>query len=252
MTARVELALLPAEAAAIKADAFLVVDTLRATTTIAAMFAAGLDDLLVLDRVETARERARAEGRVLFGEVGGLPPDGFDHGNSPVEAASLPLRGKRAALVTTNGARAICAVAGRGEVITAAFANASTAARWAAGYGRVAIVCAGEAGGARFALEDFAAAARLVQLIARESPGVELGDAAGLASEATGYEDWIASGLPQRTARGARLVAGASHARALRALGLDADIAHAAREDTSRAVPRVVTHGEGWALLRDG
>ena len=252
MTARVELALLPAEAAAIEADAFLVVDTLRATTTIAAMFAAGLDDLLVLDRVETARERARAEGRILFGEVGGLPPDGFDHGNSPVEAARLPLGGKRAALVTTNGARAICAVAGRGEVVAAAFANASAAARWAADHGRVAIVCAGEAGGARFALEDFAAAARLVQLITRESPGIELGDAAGLASEATGYEDWIASGLPQRTARGARLVAGASHARALRALGLDADIAHAAREDTSQAIPRVIAHGEGWALLRDG
>ena len=252
MTARVELALLPAEAAAIEADAFLVVDTLRATTTIAAMFAAGLDDLLVLDRVQTARERARAEGRILFGEVGGLPPDGFDHGNSPVEAADLPLHGKRAALVTTNGARAICAVAGRGEVVAAAFANASAAARWAADHGRVAIVCAGEAGGARFALEDFAAAARLVQLIARESPGVELGDAAGLASEASGYEDWIASGLPQRTARGARLVAGASHARALKALGLDADIAHAARENTSQAVPRVVAHGEGWALLRDG
>ena len=252
MTARVELALLPAEAAHMEADAFLVVDTLRATTTIAAMFGAGLDDLLVLDRVETARERARADGRILFGEVGGLPPDGFDHGNSPAEAAGLPLRGKRAALVTTNGTRALCAVAGRGETAAAAFANASAAARWAAGFGRVAIVCAGEAGGARFALEDYAAAARLVQLIARASPGAALDDAAGLASEATGYEDWIASGLPQRTARGARLVAGAAHARALRALGLDADIAHAAREDTSEAVPRVVAHSEGWALLRDG
>ena len=252
MTARVELALLPAEAAAIEADAFLVVDTLRATTTIAAMFAAGLDDLLALDRVEAARERARAEGRILFGEVGGLPPDGFDHGNSPVEAATLDLRGKRAALVTTNGTRAILAAAGRGETAAAAFANASAAARWAAGFARVAVVCAGEAGGTRFALEDFAAAARIVQLIARASPGVELGDAAGLASEATGYEDWIAPGLPQRTARSARLVTGAAHARALRDLGLDADIAHAAREDTSEAVPRVVAHGDGWALLRDG
>ena len=79
-----------------------------------------------------------------------------------------------------------------------------------------------------------------------------LGDAAGLASEATGYEDWIAPGLPQRTARSARLVTGAAHAHALRELGLDADIAHAAREDTSHAVPRVAAHGEGWALLRDG
>ena len=252
MTRRIELALLPAEASAMEADAFLVIDVLRASTTIATLFARGLADLLALDRLEAARERARMEGRILFGEVGGLPPEGFDHGNSPAEAAALALDRRRGALFTTNGTRALCGVAGRGAVATAAFANAATAARWAAGFERVALVCAGEAGGERFALEDFAAAARLVQLLARASPGVELGDAAGLAAEATGYEDWIAPGLPQRAGRSARLVAGAAHAHALKALGLDADIAFAAREDTSGALPLVVEHGAGWVLLRDG
>ena len=250
MTKRLDVALLPSEAAAMEADAFLVIDVLRATTTIATLFEGGLADLLVVDTIEAARERARAEGRVLFGEVGGLPPEGFDHGNSPAEAATLALAGKGAALFTTNGTRALCGVAGRGAVATAAFANAPAAARWAAAYERVALVCAGNTGGKRFALEDFAAAARLVQLIARESPGLDLGDAAGVAAEASGYEDWIAPGLPQRTGRSARLVAGAHHARGLKALGLDADIAFAAREGTSEAVPRMVEHGEGWALLR--
>lgn len=234
-----------------EADAFLVVDVLRATTTIATLFEGRLADLLVVDTIEAARERARAEGRILFGEVGGLPPEGFDYGNSPAEAATLDLTGKRAALFTTNGTRALCGSAGRGAVASAAFANAAATARWAAGYERVVAVCAGNAGGRRFALEDFAAAARLVQLISRESPGLEIGDAAGLAATASGYEDWIAPGLPQRTDRSARLVAGASHARGLKKLGLDADIAFAAREDTSAAVPQVVEHGEGWALLRD-
>lgn len=234
-----------------EADAFLVIDVLRATTTIATLFESGLTDLLVVDTIEAARERARAEGRTLFGEVGGLPPDGFDHGNSPAEAATLDLRGKGAVLFTTNGTSALCGAAGRGEVAAGAFANAAAAARWAAEYERVALVCAGNSGGQRFSLEDFAAAARLVQLIARESPGLELGDAAGMAAEITGYEDWIAPGLPQRTDRSARLVAGSHHAQGLKALGLDADIAFAAREDTSGAVPRVVEHGEGWALLRD-
>lgn len=252
MTKRLDVALLPSEVDAIEADAFLVIDVLRATTTIATLFEGGLSDLLVVDEIEAARERARSEGRVLFGEVGGLPPEGFDHGNSPAEAAALDVRGRGAVLFTTNGTRAICGAAGRGAVATAAFANAGAAARWAAGFERVALVCAGNAGGRRFSLEDFAAAARLVQLIARESPGLELGDAAGVAAELTGYEDWIAPGLPQRTDRSARLVAGASHAQGLKALGLDADIAFAAREDTSEAVPRVAGHGEGWALLRDG
>ncbi len=251
MTKRLDVALLPAEAEALEADAFLVIDVLRATTTIAALFAGGLADLLAVDAIEAARERARTEGRILFGEVGGLPPEGFDHGNSPAEAATLDVRGRGAVLFTTNGTGALCGAAGRGAVAAAAFANASAAARWAAGHERVALVCAGNAGGARFALEDFAAAARLVQLIARESPGLELGDAAGVAAEISGYEDWIAPGLPQRTDRSARLVAGAHHARGLKALGLDADIAFAAREDTSEAVPQVAEYGEGWALLRD-
>ncbi len=250
MTKRLDVALLPSEAEAMEADAFLVIDVLRATTTIATLFEGGLADLLVADTIEAARERARSDGRVLFGEVGGLPPEGFDHGNSPVEAAGLEVQGTGAVLFTTNGTRALCGAAGRGAVAAAAFANARAAACWAAGYERVVLVCAGNEGGTRFALEDFAAAARLVQLIARESPGLALGDAAGVAAEITGYEDWIAPGLPQRTDRSARLVAGAHHARGLKALGLEADIAFAAREDTSGAVPEVVGHGEGWALLR--
>ena len=252
MTKRLEVALLPSEAEVMEADAFLVIDVLRATTTIATLFEGGLADLVVVDEIEAARERARAEGRILFGEVGGLPPDGFDYGNSPAEAAALDVQGKGAVLFTTNGTRAICGSAGRGAVATAAFSNAGAAARWAAEFDRVALVCAGNSGGKRFALEDFAAAARLVQLISRESPGLELGDAAGVAAEITGYEDWIAPGLPQQTDRSARLVAGAHHARGLKALGLGADIAFAAREDTSAAVPQVAEHGQGWALLRDG
>lgn len=250
MTKRLDLALLPSEAEEMEAGAFLVIDVLRATTTIATLFERGLSDLLVVDSVEAGRERAHSEGRILLGEVGGLPPDGFDFGNSPAEAATLELRGKKAALFTTNGTRALLGAAGRGEVATAAFANASAVARWAAGFEQVVLVCAGNSGGTRFALEDFAAATRLVQLIARESPGLELGDAAGIAAEITSYEDWIATGLPQRTNRSARLVAGAHHAQHLKTLGLDTDIAFAAREDTSDMVPRVVQHGNDWSLLQ--
>ena len=106
-----------------EADAFLVIDVLRATTTIATLFARGLADLLVFDSIEAARKRARAEGRILLGEVGGLPPKDFDYGNSPAEAATLELKGQGAALFTTNGTRALCASAGRGEVVAASFAE---------------------------------------------------------------------------------------------------------------------------------
>ena len=138
-----------------EADAFVVIDVLRATTTIATMFEQGLDDLLVLDDLAAARARAAAEQRLLFGEVGGLPPEGFDYGNSPVEAGALQLRGQRAALFTTNGTRALCGVAGRGVVATAAFANLTAAGHWAAAFARVVLVCAGESSGTRFAPRRF-------------------------------------------------------------------------------------------------
>src|SRR5690606_22486990 len=61
--------------------------------------------------------REAGEGVLLAGERGGLPPQGFDRGNSPAELMGLELRGRRLVLTTTNGTRALEAVAGSGEVL---------------------------------------------------------------------------------------------------------------------------------------
>ena len=91
MLERIDLAMLPAEAEAMPSEAYIVVDVLRATTTIATLFAGGMTSLIAAGRLELARDLAAAEGRLLMGEVGGLPPAGFDFGNSPVEAAAAPV-----------------------------------------------------------------------------------------------------------------------------------------------------------------
>src|SRR5688572_14582039 len=108
MSLFVDVAVLPSEASAIEADCYVVVDLLRATTTIAALFDARLRDLVVTGDIETAREVARRDGRLLFGEVGGLPPEGFDFGNSPLEVMAADLAGKDGVLFTTNGTLALC------------------------------------------------------------------------------------------------------------------------------------------------
>lgn len=249
MTRRVDLALLPAEATAIEADCYVLVDILRATTTIAVLFDRGLRSLIAADDIERARDTAKRESRLLFGEVKGLPPHGFDHGNSPVEAASLDLAGRDAVLFTTNGTRALCMLAPLGTVFTGALANVTAVAERVSRFDRVALVCAGESRGRRFAIEDFAAAGAIIQRLARLSPGIEPGDAAGLAMTATGYEDWLAPALPQQTARSTRLIAGSEHGRALIGMGLGPDVNFAAREDWSTATPKVVEHGVGWARL---
>ena len=251
VTRMIELALLPVEARAIEADCFVVIDVLRATTTVAVMFERGLRSLVATDDIELARTIARDESRLLFGEVKGLPPPGFDYGNSPLEAMGLDLAGRDAVLFTTNGSRALCAVAPLGVTLTGSLANATAVAERASGFERVVFVCAGTAEGRRFAQEDYAAAGIIIQRMVRLSRATELGDAAALAMTATGYEDWLAPALPQQTARSTRLITGSEHARATVAIGLGADVNFSVREDTSTAVPRVAQFGAGWARIVD-
>jgi 2-phosphosulfolactate phosphatase len=237
MLERIDLALLPAEADAIEADVYLVVDVLRATTTIATLFARGLRSLMVAESLELSRELARRDGRLLFGEVGGLPPEGFDFGNSPVEARAADVAGHDAVLFTTNGTRALCRFGERGAVIAASVANtAFVASHSARTYRHAAIVCAGEAGGRRFALEDFAAAGMIAAALFAAAPGASLGDAAALARHTPDLDALI--GL-------------AAHARVLTQLGLGEDVAFAAEPDTSATIPAVVSCGDGWAKLKD-
>ncbi|MCE7929081.1 MAG: 2-phosphosulfolactate phosphatase [Chloroflexi bacterium CFX7] len=234
----IEVAATAGEALHLEACTFVVVDLLRATTTIATLFEAGLRDLLAVSDIEQAREYARRDGRLLFGEVGGLPPPGFDFGNSPVEAATASVRGERAVLFTTNGTTALCALAGRGKVIAGALANLGAVASAASELSNIAIVCAGEDGGRRFALEDFAAAGVIAGQVAARLPGASLGDGALLALRCATDVDSLA-----------RMSA---HGRATAALGFERDITFALRTDTSRAVPTSVEWGPGWIRLVDG
>ncbi|MEX2114189.1 MAG: 2-phosphosulfolactate phosphatase, partial [Pirellulales bacterium] len=66
----------------------VVIDVLRATTTIVAALAAGARAVVPCLTIEDAKTAAAAlprEETVLGGERGGLPIEGFDLGNSPAE-----------------------------------------------------------------------------------------------------------------------------------------------------------------------
>lgn len=117
---------------------YIVVDVIRATTTLCVLFERGCPRVAVAGSIAAARAAAQ-RGRdatppdqpppLLAGEVGGLAPAGFDHGNSPVEFASLDLRGRTVIFATTNGTRALHACAGGAAVLAGAFRNASAVAR---------------------------------------------------------------------------------------------------------------------------
>ncbi len=217
---RVHVAFTPAEAAS--APTAIVVDVLRATSTIAQALAAGHPRVLSCAGVEEARSLARDEGGLLAGERRCVRIPGFDRGNSPQEFTGAG--DGTVILTTTNGTRALVSAAEACRwVLAGSLLNleAVTAAAREAGED-VVVVCAGVLGA--FALDDAYCAGRIV-----ESLGGEPTDAAVAAVR-----------LRRSFASGEEGLRASQSARNLLAAGLESDISFCARESVLDVVPRVV------------
>ncbi len=170
----------------------VVIDVLRATSTMVEALANGARSILPVATVDEAARIAQNIGRdtvLLCGERKALPIDGFDLGNSPAEFTAERVRGKSLVMTTTNGTRAFLAVAerrgGDGErrskVLASSFLNlgavvAELATAGAGGANGVTLVCAGREG--RFALEDAVCAGAVVRGLEESGPALELNDGA--------------------------------------------------------------------------
>ncbi len=126
----------------------VVIDVLRATTTIIHALAAGANEVIPLLEVDEARELAtKLSGQaVLGGERGGKRIDAFHLGNSPLEYTSATVGGKALVFTTTNGTRAMlrCRLARR--ILIAGFVNYSAVCRELTDEEQIEIVCAGTDG----------------------------------------------------------------------------------------------------------
>ena len=145
----------------------VVVDVLRATTTICAALHHGARAVLpASDRADAARLAQALDRRdvLLAGEREALRIEGFDLGNSPREMTPEVVAGKTVVMTTTNGTRALLGTAGAREVVVAAGANLAVASAWAAdalaSHGELLVLCAGREHG--FGLDDAYVAGRLV------------------------------------------------------------------------------------------
>ena len=176
---RVHVAFTPAEEAS--APLGIVVDVLRATSTITQALASGYRRVLCCAEIEEARRlRAETEGSVVGGERDAVRIDGFDVGASPREF--LEPRADTLILSTTNGTRTILTAAERcDEVVLGSLLNLSAVAEAARDRGvDVAVFCAGYKGA--FALDDAYCAGRIVALLGAErSDAAVAAELAGLA-----------------------------------------------------------------------
>ncbi len=139
-------------------DIYIVIDVIRATTTLAVMFDQGAAKVLAAGTVEQAREAARKlPGRFLCGERNVQPLPGFDYGNSPVQFSQVDLTGHELIMTTTNGTRAFYACPANSTLLAGSFYNAEAVAVKALTMakdqgGNISLVCAGELD--YFALDD--------------------------------------------------------------------------------------------------
>jgi 2-phosphosulfolactate phosphatase len=213
---RVEVAFTPGEPTS--APLAIVVDVMRATSTIAQALAAGYPRVLAAAGIDEALKLREELGEgILGGERQAVKIEGFDVGASPLEF--LQPRDEPVIFSTTNGTRAILAAAARGEqVLLGSLLNLGAVARAAAESGEdVVVVCAGFQG--RFAIDDAYCAGRIVQLLDGER-----GDAAK-ASEL------IASAYPEAI--------DGINARTYGPPGMEQDIAWVSRVDALDVVPRM-------------
>lgn len=206
-----------------------VVDALRATTSIAAALAAGAAAVVPFAEEDAARAHAARAGAVLAGERACLPPPGFDLGNSPAGFSPQAVAGREIAFWTTNGSRALArAAAGGGEVLALALVNARAVAEHLRLHlrRRLTIICAGTEGA--FSLEDAFTAGALIDRLAEAADGAPVLDERATAAHLLylgGREDPRA--VFDVTAAAAKI----------RARGLGADVAYAARADVLEVVP---------------
>jgi 2-phosphosulfolactate phosphatase len=173
---RVHVALTPAEfpRLALAGQTALVVDVLRATTTVVAACAAGCVGVIPVATPEEARDAAaRRPEWLLAGERNGEAIEDFDLGNSPLECTPARVGGRTLVLTTTNGTAAMLKAREAAAVAVAALTNVSAAAAWAARRRQdVIVLCAGEKGG--FSLEDAVCAGLLVERLCRAGEGTDV------------------------------------------------------------------------------
>lgn len=211
----------------------LVVDVLRATSTVCAALHHGARAVIVAGDPSHATQIAQridTSDVLLAGERQGERIPGFDLGNSPTEMNPALVKGKTLVMTTTNGTGALLATAGAREVIVAAGVNLTAAAtRARAAFeegGDLLVLCAGRNHG--FGLDDAYVAGRLVvEVLGGSRRRRGLNDAALVAVDLVRrYDDRID-----------RVLAISAAGRALTAIGRREDLHAAAMVDCHPVVP---------------
>ncbi len=222
----VDIAFLPSSIRDPVPDVCVVFDVLRATTTMGVLLGHGAAGIRAVGEVAKAVAWKNADPTVLLaGERGGIPPEGFELGNSPVGIDPERVRGRVIVMTTTNGTAAVERVAGAGVLIMGSLINLDAVTARLVELGRDALlVCSGTDGGRSD--EDELAAGMLVERLRGWHRTDAADDAVDRATGSIGASGGIAAAVGRSW-----------HARRLVDLGFAADVAFCSQVSVSTVLP---------------
>jgi 2-phosphosulfolactate phosphatase len=162
----VEVLPFPSDSMELSGADVVVIDVLRATSSMVVAMANGCKGIIPTPSLEEAKAIAYRlkDGFVLAGERDGFRPEGFDLGNSPLEFSKEAVGGRFVVLSTTNGTRALLSAAEARNVLICSFLNLDAVAEKCMEMGdEIFVLCSGSKG--RISIEDLGCAGALIERI---------------------------------------------------------------------------------------
>lgn len=162
----------------------LVIDALRATSTITTIFERGAEKILISQsRKEAFKLKKLFKDYILCGEEKGLKIEGFDYDNSPLHISKLDLKDKNVILKTTNGTKSFIKCSNAKAVFTLSALNLNYALDCALQFARnnktdILILCSGKLG--KNSYDDAFTAGLAIRYLLKKQEKIELDDTAVL------------------------------------------------------------------------
>ncbi|GEM_PF-313847 len=209
-----------------------VIDTIRATSTIATILGCGGRKILIASNIEEAfLFKKFFPSFILCGEQNGLPPKGFDYGNSPLDISTLNINDDNFILMTTNGTKSILKVRESKIVYAISLLNLNSVidcmVKEAISYSfDILLLCSGEKG--KIAYDDAYTAGMAIKNLMTKPYNFEFTDSAKLVLAATLSEFNVADAMEKSYS-----------AKSLRSVGLGDDIAFLSQINKYNVCPKL-------------
>jgi 2-phosphosulfolactate phosphatase len=239
---KIELFLVPREIpdAYLKDKLAVIIDVLRACTTISFALRNGAKSAIPAQEVEEATKLLASLDRdstLLCGERNGLKIKGFDLGNSPLEYSESVVADKALIMASTNGTPAMARASAARAQILCSFVNVGLVAeaigaskRGTGAKSDIAVVCSGQNG--KMAIEDVVCGGMLVYLL----------DGAGLVDLRDGANDAAVAARDlylMHSESLEKMVRGCTHGRYLESIGFGPDLSVCSKVDSVSILPTV-------------